>query len=264
MKGDGVTSYVRTHTHTMSTAHAPIFIYNDKSKLYRTSAKWLTMIPVWEANRVMDLQHVTDLESTITDPTTIQGIFTVAEYKDTTTQPPQSIQKLIDGQHRQEVLRRYFQKSPDAEDFSVLVRMYSVSTWEETVTLFQQINHAKPMQYRGSSTEHLHDITNVLRKEFISERGNKPVYLIRTNCVRPFLSVEHLQEAIKRYGLHERTDLPVQKFVDYAKTMNAFFAEDFSRVNARFSQTTLERATDYGFYLGLDPNCSWLLGLRAP
>lgn len=244
-------------------SHAPIFIYNDKSKLYRTSAKWLTMIPVWESNRVMDHQHVAELEAAITEPTTIQGIFTVAEYTDKTMTPPQTIQKLIDGQHRQEILRRYFQKTPDAEDFGVLVRMYIVDSWEEIVQLFQQINHAKPMVYRGSSTEHLHAITAALKKEYTTERGNKPIYLIRQNCVRPFLSVEHLQDAIKRFGLHERTDLSPHQFVEHAKTMNSFFAADYSRVNARFSQTTLERAIDYGFYLGLDPSCSWLLGLRS-
>ncbi len=240
---------------------APIFLYNDKSQLYRTSAKWLTMIPVWEANRVMDLQHVADLETSIPDPTTLQGIFTIAEY--TTPTEMTGTQKLLDGQHRQEVLRRYFLKHPDAEDFSILVRIYNVTAWDEMVKLFQQINHAKPMVYRGSPTEQLHAIVSALRKEFITERANKPVYMIRPHCVRPFLDVGHLEEAIKRYALHERTALSVQRFVEHAKSMNAFFGADFSRVNARFSQTTLERAIDYGFYLGLDTSCAWLLGLRT-
>jgi hypothetical protein len=237
---------------------APIFKYNDGSTLYRTSAKWLTMIPVWEANRVMDEAHVADLERTISDPTNIQGIFSIVEYleKDALTKEP--VTKLIDGQHRCEVIRRYFQNTPNADDFSVLVRIYKVAQWEDTVRLFQEINHAKPMIYKGSPTERLHDIVAALKKRFIGERPDgKLVALIRPGSVRPYLNVEHLEEALQR---NEITATPSQ-VVAHAVAMNEFFAADITRINARFTQVMLDRARGYNFFLGLDPKCSWLLGL---
>jgi hypothetical protein len=68
---------------------------------------------------------------------------------------------------------------------------------------------------------------------------------------------------IKTYGIHERTDLTPEDFIKHAESMNAFYAEDLHRINAQFTKHTLDRAVEYGFYLGLDPKCSWLLPLRS-
>jgi hypothetical protein len=68
---------------------------------------------------------------------------------------------------------------------------------------------------------------------------------------------------LKTYGVHERKDLTPDQLVVHAESMNAFYAEDTNRITARFTRTTLDRATEYGFYLGLDPKCSWLLPLRG-
>ena len=215
---------------------------------------------MWEANRTMDEAHVSSLETSIKSPTEIQGPFSVITYLD---EENKQQHRVIDGQHRQAVLRRYFERNQEAADFDVLVRRYQIKNLSAAVTIFQQINHAKPMVYKGSSTERLHEFVTALKRRFVGENAKGAmVALIRPSCNRPFLSTETLEESLKKYGIHERTDLTVEQLIAHAESMNAFYAEDVQRLNGRFTQSTLDRAVEYGFYLGLDPKCAWLLGLR--
>jgi len=240
----------------------PIFTYADGSLLYKIGAKALiTKFHVWESNRTMDDDHVRALETAISSPTEIQGPFSVITYTD----EENKIQnRIIDGQHRQEVLKRYFDRNQAATDFEVLVRRYQIKDHESAIKIFQQINHAKPMIYKGSSTERLQEFVSVLKRRLVSESSSgKIIQCVRPNCNRPFLSIETLTEMIKLYGIHELTELTSDEFVKHAEHMNAFYAEDINRINARFTQTTLDRAIEHGFYLGLDPKCSWLLPLRS-
>jgi hypothetical protein len=245
-----------------------LFTYTDGSALWEVSARWLTSIPVWEGNRVMDDAHYADLAASITDPRQIQGPFSVVEY---VAEDGSRQRKIVDGQHRQAVLAAYFStlaektsaETDTATDWPVLVRRYVVADHAAVVTIFQQINHAKPMEYRGSPTERLHDIVRALTREFIGERAKGGIVaLIRTGCNRPALSVEHLETAIKSYRLHERQDLTPTAIVEHARKMNGLYAEDPGRIPmAAVSASIMGKAEEFGFYLGLDPKCAWLAGL---
>lgn len=242
-----------------------LFTFTDGSLLYSVSARWFVSLPVWEANRVMDTAHVDALEAAIRTPAEIQGPFSVVTYPNEESGKEEN--RIIDGQHRQEVLRRYFDRTTgSASDFKVLCRRYRIANHDAAVAIFQQINHCKPMVYKGSPTERLHEIVTALRKNFVSERkGGAAAFLIREGCNRPCLNIEHLQTALKVYGIHERTDLTVQQIVEHAEKENAFYAADpRGRVPARVTENIWSRATEAGFYLGLDPHCGWLSGLKNP
>lgn len=237
------------------------FQFTDGSQLIPTSAKWFVNQTVWEANRTLDADHALELERTVTDPRTLQGPFTMVAY------PAEdgSIQlRVLDGQHRQEVIRRYFAAHTEADDFQILVRRYQIAGHDEAVAIFKQINHAKPILYRGSDTERLHDIVSALRRQFIHVRpSGHALALIRPSCNRPALSVEHLEAALQLYEVHRRTDLTPADVVAHAEATNNWIAADpAKRVQTRVTQTILDRATEYGFFLGLDPRCGWLAGLR--
>lgn len=239
-----------------------LFTFTDGSFLYSVSARWLVGIPVWEANRVMDQAHVSALENSIKNPTEIQGPFSVVTYTNEETGKKED--RIIDGQHRQEVLRRYFERTTP-EDFAVLCRRYLIPKHDDAVTIFQQINHCKPMVYKGSPTERLHEIVGALRKRFVVERkGGAATFLIREGCNRPALNVAHLETALKAYGIHERADLTLQQIVEHAEKMNGTYAVDpRARVPARVTENIWTRAEEAGFYLGLDPHCGWLADLAA-
>lgn len=211
----------------------------------------------------MDIAHVTALEEAITTPTEIQGPFSVVTYMSEETGKEEN--RIIDGQHRQEVLRRHLERvgPAPAGDFAVLCRRYRIPNHDAAIKIFQQINHCKPMVYKGSPTERLHEIVSALRKHFVVERkGGGAAFLIREGCNRPSLNVAHLESALKTYGIHERTTLTVQQIVDHAEEMNGFYAADpQGRVPARVTENIWNRAMEAGFYLGLDPHCTWLSGL---
>lgn len=237
-----------------------LFTYTDGSGLWQVSARWLASIPVWEGNRVMDEAHLADLTASITNPQEIQGPFSVVEY---TAEDGSRQRKIVDGQHRQAVLARYFATVPEAPDFHVLVRRYTVADHAAVVTIFQQINHAKPMEYRGSPTERLHDIVRAMAREFIGEKAKGGlIALVRSGCNRPALSTEHLETALKAYRIHERSDITPAAVVEHARKMNGLYAEDPARVPVSSVSISIKnKADEYGFYLGLDPKCAWLAGL---
>jgi len=236
----------------------PIFTYTDGSDLHVLKASKILDIEVWMANRVRDEAHVDALEAAVQNPQDIQGPFSVIQYTD---EAGTKIFNLIDGQHRQEVIRRHFARNPTAPDFEVLTRRYQIQNREEAVAIFQRINMSKPMVYRGSSTERLHEIVQAITKEFMRPSAKGFVQLIRPKCNRPSLNVEYLEEAVKRYGIHE-SQTPVADIVAHAMKMNAFYKADTGRLpGIKVTTQILEKATELEFYLGLDPKCSWLLGL---
>ena len=240
-------------------ASKAIFTYTDGSSLYTVSAKWLATLDVWEGNRVLDESHVDALARSITKPQDIQGPFSVVEYPDDDGKPQR---KVIDGQHRQAVLKRVFEAAIPIADFVVLARRYQISDHAAAIRIFQQINNAKPMEYKGSSTEHLHEFVEATRRHFISDRSKGDPRLIRPSTTRPFLSISDLEAAIKRYAIHERAELTPKQFVEHAEGMNEFYAEDLARIPRGFTAASLNKAAELGFYLGLDPKCTWLLGLK--
>jgi hypothetical protein len=236
-----------------------LFTYNDGSKLYSVAAKWIATIDVWEGNRVLDESHVESLARTIKNPQDIQGPFSVVEYPDDEGLPQR---KLIDGQHRQAVLKRSFDSAGAPADFPVLARRYQIADHAAAIAIFQQINNAKPMEYKGSPTERLHEFVEAARRQFISDRVKGNAFLLRPSTSRPYLSMSDLEAAIKRYAIHERADLSPKEFVEHMEGMNEFYAEDLSRIPHGFTATSLNKAAELGFYLGLDPKCTWLLGLK--
>lgn len=256
-----MTTIATTATTAATAATSCLFDYSDGSKLYKMSAKsFVEHFPVWEANRTMDEAHVKDLEVSIRTPADIQGPFSVITYPDEEKKPHN---RVIDGQHRQEVLRRYFERETTAPDFEILVRRYKIDHITSAVNIFKIINHAKPMIYKGSTTERLHEFVSALKRHFIRDRAGAPmVALIRPNTVRPFLGSETLEQMLRLYKIHERDDLSVDQLIAHAEAMNAYYATNIPSINGRFTQATLDRAIEYNFYLGLDPKCSWLLALR--
>lgn len=243
----------------------PLFTFTDGSTLHSISAHRLCHFPTWEGNRVLDEAHVGSLIAAITDPTKIQGPFTVIQYPSEIVSG--SIEyRILDGQHRAAVIKHYF-TSTAAEpvtDFPVLVRRYAGHDHAAAITIFQQINNAKPIVYRGSDTERLHAITTAFQAAFIGARKSKePLFLVRPTCNRPFLSMEVLTAALRTYKIHERTDLTPDDIVNHARSVNAFYAEDPSaRIPVTITRTMMDRAEEYKFFLGLDPKCAWLLPLR--
>lgn len=238
----------------------PLFTFADGSQLRSLSARNLSQTAVWEANRHLDEQHADSLY-TAADPRTLQGLYSIVTYRATSDAATES-NLLIDGQHRQAVLKRYFAENPTAEDFHVLCRRYFPADHAAAVEIFKAINTAKPMPYAGSSLERLHDIQKALQRAFIADKaGGKSTLLIRENCNRPYLNMSHLAEAIKRVGLHERQDLPIAKIVAFAEKMNAWYADDLNRLTVKGTPNIFQKAQELSFYLGLDPQCGWLVGL---
>jgi hypothetical protein len=248
------------------TSTSLLFTFADGSTLHQISARRLAAIPIWEGNRTLDEEHVSELTRAIKNPQDIQGPFAVVEYPDDEGKVQR---KIIDGQHRREILVRHFASvSTDtgttATDFPVLARLYKIADHAAAISIFQAINNAKPMVYKGSPVERLHEFSDALRRHCVFDKGRNGLIALIRPCatVRPYLGIDQLEEAIKRYKIHERLELTPLALVDHAMGMNEFYASDPTAIPGRFTQMSLTKAAELGFYLGLDPTCSWLAALR--
>jgi hypothetical protein len=132
-----------------------LYTFSDPSStLKKINVRELLTIPVWRGNRYIDRVHAAQIQQDVaTNPSSLDTtIFRVIKYREGATQQT----FLIDGQHRQHVLREEFTKalshqsphqSPnplEAFTFDVLVIEKEVEGESEAIEYFNTLNNVKP------------------------------------------------------------------------------------------------------------------------
>ena len=118
--------------------------FSDRSILKKIKAKELVGIQVWKGNRFIDAEHVNNIKLAIGDR--IQNldstIFRVVTYKDPNNSNEQKY--LVDGQHRQEVIKKYYNEfylEAFTTNFDVLIHEKTVDSEAEAIEYFNAINN---------------------------------------------------------------------------------------------------------------------------
>ena len=93
-----------------------IHSFSDKSILVKIKAKELIGIPVWKGNRFIDLEHAQRISSAIENVNNLDStVFRVVKYIDGTVEQ----KYLVDGQHRQHVIKQEFNGALFLSNFSI-------------------------------------------------------------------------------------------------------------------------------------------------
>jgi hypothetical protein len=165
---------------------------------------------------------------------------------------------LIDGQHRQKVLKDYYEGRYCESDFEVIVLEKHVESEEEIIEYFNALNNTRPIQWSDP---------NLIINKYISAlstvfNSNKKNPLIRPNAKRPYLSIDKLRESfgkINTDSLKTSTE-DIQRFVDRVKKYNqekiknADLESTFMEKESKF----ILRGAELKFMLAVDLSYPWI------
>jgi len=230
---------------------ADLFRSTDGS-LYRVvNAKWLSNVPVWKGNRVIDMGHVDRIREGLKGniPLLNSNPFRLAFIKE----DDEVVAKyIIDGQHRHHLLKEYFHHQ-SALDFSIIVAAKQFANEDEIIDYFKLINTTKSIPWRQDPVLVANNYISALMKQFNTD----PKFpLIRSGkTMRPFMSTDKLREALISKHVHEWKKGPVE-FAEECVTKNEEKTEGLKLKDELTSMET--RALRYHFALALDDTFNWI------
>ena len=227
----------------------------DKSVLIKVKAKELVGIPVWRGNRFLDIAHAEKIKESIGHNIELldNAIYSVVTYKEGNT-----IQKyLVDGQHRQHVLRKYFEENMLFPcNFPVLVREKIVEDEAEAIEYFNTINNVKP-QYE--------DDRKILANKYMLALMKKFPKLIRPEgkaTKRPFLSSDLLRKVLEENSnLLKQSNDNITNFVEKVSAWNIKKITEYeigSLIIHNKDKSVLDSSLEKRFVLAFDVKLPWV------
>lgn len=185
--------------------------FSDGSVLRKCNVRELIGIPVWRGNRYIDMEHVKQIKQDIGDNISCldSTIFRVIKYKENCVEQ----RWLVDGQHRQQVIRHYFENNLCVLEFDVLVVEKEVDCEADVIEFFNVLNNVKPQQENDVRL-----LTNkyiaALEKHF---NVNKKAPLIKPEgktTKRPYLSSDALRTELEKWaGLLKQSNDWITRFI---------------------------------------------------
>lgn len=230
--------------------------YHDGSRLYRMSARALCCIPIWKGNRIIDIDHVQQLKNVIGENYRIlDSGYKMIRYEE--EEKGERIKKsyVVDGQHRIRVLLNAFSEAEPDIDFVVTVTEIELSSEEEAIRYFNQINHVKPISYTEDDTMVANRyLEGVLKKYSGSMR------LIRQGATRrPYLSVDRFREHLIKH-MDSVKKFTVESFVEHCHAANQMILGVLrTYIQEGGSERLMEKKmVELGFALAWDDKFKWL------
>jgi len=190
-----------------------MFSYADGSILRTMNMKAFLEIPVWKGNRHIDLDRVELLTKEINGNVQYldSGYHVIIQEED---MDGGSLYQtyLINGQHRREVLRRYYSSGLCLPDFPMTYTEMIVHTESDAIAYFNKINNMKPF--------HIDEDPRCVANRFVAalEKGFAKGLLRSKTTRRPYLSAETLREELEKYSKILQTicvDIFVKKVHEY-------------------------------------------------
>jgi hypothetical protein len=222
----------------------------------------LVKIPVWQGNRTMDKEHANKIRDAIGSAVELlDSGYRIVNYDEQDTNGHLVRQSyLIDGQHRQHVLKEHFLGQLCEPDFPVLVQEKDVESEGDAIAYFNAINNVKPQRWRTDPALLVNQYIAELEKRF----NTKASKCIRqgTTC-RPYLSVERLRETLKAHAAKleqepAKIQLFVQKVADLNRSLVISTPLESVFVNGKDEPKWLKTAVTNEFMLAVDPKMKWV------
>ena len=233
---------------------------HDGSTLKVIQAKELIMLPVWKGNRTMNKDHANQIRNAIGSAVELlDSGYRIVNYDEQDATGRLVRQSyIIDGQHRQHVLKEHFLDNLCENDFPVVVQEKDVESEADAIAYFNAINNVRPQKWRTDPALLVNQYIAELEKRF----NTKATKCIRqgTTC-RPYLSVDRLRETLKAHAAKlEQEPAKIQLFVQKVVDLNASLVTIASlRVLENNKDSKYwERAAEVKFMLAVDPKMKWV------
>lgn len=224
--------------------------FSDGIPLKTVRASELIKYNAWKGNRTLDVAHVDKIEQSLQNIQSLgDQIYTIATWSREDDNCRTTESAIIDGQHRAQVLNRYFAANPNAEDFIVLIRELFCKSEDEIINQFRLLNAVKPIDFKEDENM----IANKQLSAIIEEFGVKNKF-IRPQTRRPYLSSEKLrEELIKQKPVGDPQDIAKR-----ARDCNTALLETIRKKTLE-TQTKVEKhSLKIGFALSLEDKISWI------
>lgn len=235
---------------------------HDGSCLKIINAKELITIPVWKGNRIIDLEHMRKIKTSIgTNIKHLDHGYILVTCPVTHADGHSTIHEtyLIDGQHRHAVLKDYFKESLFEDDFPIVVIEKRLESEFDIIDYFNTINSAKPLQWEIDPNLIINEYIGALEKAF---NVGKKVLIKKGNTYRPYLPVEKLRDAlfVRVKDLKPGT-ANVSTFIAKVQEWNAAKvarADIDSLGVSKKEGDFITRAAELHFMLSLDRRFKWI------
>lgn len=218
------------------------------------------MLPVWKGNRTMNKDHANQIRNAIGSAVELlDSGYRIVNYDEQDATGRLVRQSyIIDGQHRQHVLKEHFLDNLCENDFPVVVQEKDVESEADAIAYFNAINNVRPQKWRTDPALLVNQYIAELEKRF----NTKATKCIRqgTTC-RPYLSVDRLRETLKAHAAKlEQEPAKIQLFVQKVVDLNASLVTIASlRVLENNKDSKYwERAAEVKFMLAVDPKMKWV------
>jgi hypothetical protein len=226
----------------------------------RMTAHELLRIPIWKGNRILDSKHVDSIErAALGEVEMLDHGYCVVGVNEVDA-GGNNVEKsyVVDGQHRLEVLRRYFESTLCAPDFAVLVTVKHVKDEYEIIHYFNRINHAKPIQFREPAmivNAYLGALTNAFN-------GTKTLLIRNGRTCRPYMSADSLRDALT--SRLDRLSDDMRQVAAFVERVESYNAESIRGADLyilglpKKDRGLFDRGVGLGFVLGVDEKFKWL------
>lgn len=224
------------------------------------SAKWLSEMEIWEGNRNILEDHVKEIEQSLAESVEHLNstIFRVAII---TTESGAKRQLLVDGQHRAQVLKRFF-GNPFSSDFQVIVSKKEFNSEADIIHFFKIVNCTRAIEWREDPNMLANKHIEALLLEFQppKKKGKPLVEFFRHGRTRkPYISIDLVRRRLlEKY--RSRWTITPEDLIDNAKHYNEQLYERL--IQKQTNGTSLTNAEqsmiETGFCLSLDDTLLWI------
>jgi hypothetical protein len=238
---------------------------NDGSKMKLMTAKEFIKIPVWKGNRVIDNKHLESIQtkfgSEFEKLKTLDNGYRIVCVLESDAAGAGVIQKyVVDGQHRQHVLKKYYEEHEDVEDFNLLVIEKDAEDDSNIIHYFNGINSSKPIKWKLEPAMLVNNYIEGLVSEFNKPKG---VLMIRPGKTRrPFLHSDDIRDKLLSIiGRLSSDEDDIEKFVKEAREVNTrrlTFSELMISKAKADEKKLIEKGVELEFMLGIDKELNWI------
>ena len=232
---------------------------SDGTILRTMLVKELMRIPVWEGNRTISHEHVKHLRNCI--GISIQYLnttFHIVSYTESDVDGrPVHVRKIVDGQHRMQLIVEYFSVHIFAEDYTVAVIEKPIKSELEIHAYFKKINNVNPIRWKTDPKL----LANAYVQALLVALGKKVAVNIRTQrCNRPRLHVDTLRAVLETCSL---TEEGMTAFAERAVAKNASLLAQADVAILQYPTGHTEgniiaKGVEIGFMLGVDKRMRWV------
>lgn len=243
---------------------------HDGSKVLKIPVSTLLATAVWQGNRIISHDHVASIARSVKGNIQIldSGYRTVRIQDVDAAGKPITVRKIVDGQHRLEVLKQYFGDHSNIAnpigEYDVIVIEKDVNSELEIIEYFNTINAVNPIRWTDKNL-----VVNAYVKELEYAFNTVKVQLIRnkTGTKRPFLSVDKLRQTLLRQESRLQVNTSeIKEFVKRVKEWNGLQLAGADirllGMDANAADTKMwERCIEKKFMLAFDPKLEWIKAL---